>query len=150
MTEDVALTELRLTKRSGALRQLEAAIDHLYLGHFDIAITLAGAAEGMLPAPDDIDMFRFLKESTDATDEFGKPEWMRVLNGHKEWLKHPTIDQPQEITLNWLDAAAMINRAAFRYGYLVWGEKVQRYMEWYVAFLDNGDTATGPGVSLKS
>lgn len=39
---------LRLTKVQGATRQTNAAIEAFARGDFDIAITLAGAAEGMI------------------------------------------------------------------------------------------------------
>jgi hypothetical protein len=39
---------MTLTKAEGALRQIKAAIEAFWRGDFDIAITLSGAAEGML------------------------------------------------------------------------------------------------------
>jgi len=44
---DPPCTELPVTKLESAIRQTEAAIAALAVGHFDVAITLAGAAEGM-------------------------------------------------------------------------------------------------------
>jgi uncharacterized protein (UPF0210 family) len=39
---------LKISKAEGASRQVEKAIKALERGDFDIAVTLAGAAEGML------------------------------------------------------------------------------------------------------
>ena len=39
---------LKLTLAQAATRQVDAAIDALERGKFDIALTLAGAAEGMI------------------------------------------------------------------------------------------------------
>jgi hypothetical protein len=40
---------LKTSKKASALRQINAAIAHLHEGELDCAITLAAAAEGMLP-----------------------------------------------------------------------------------------------------
>jgi hypothetical protein len=42
---------LNLTKVEAAIRQVEAAIEALERGDFDVAITLAGAAEDMIDRP---------------------------------------------------------------------------------------------------
>lgn len=41
-------TSLHLTLERAMSRQVDAAIDALVAGNFDIALTLAGAAEGMI------------------------------------------------------------------------------------------------------
>ena len=48
-TLNVAIgTKIFLTLEKAAVRQIDAAIDALEAGLFDVALTLAGAAEGMI------------------------------------------------------------------------------------------------------
>ena len=59
---DPPRTQLRLSKEIAALRHIEAAINFLSSGSFDLAITLAGAAEGMLEGTPRTSLFEKLRE----------------------------------------------------------------------------------------
>ena len=83
---------LTLTKIEGATRQTEAAIEAFVRGDFDIAITLAGAAEGMLER-DGPHMFSFLRDASRG-DDVKKKDWIATLNMERDWLKHPSGPEP--------------------------------------------------------
>jgi hypothetical protein len=69
------------TKQAAALVQINASIEHFQKGEYECAITLAAAAEGMLPPTEDPHLFTLLKDSP-----FFKPvDFNRYIN----WLKHP-------------------------------------------------------------
>lgn len=94
--------ECEVSKTEAAVEQLDWAI-RLFLDHqaYRPALTLAGAAEDILgKAVGDCAALHRLKSTNPQTD----------LNKARNWLKHPT--DPQEIRLDWLDAAVqMIGRA---------------------------------------
>jgi hypothetical protein len=103
-------TTLSLTKIEGATRQTNAAIEAFVCGHFDIAITLAGAAEGMLER-EGPHMFPFLRDSPHIQDQdVKKKEWIAVLNLERDWLKHP--GGTETLLIERGHAAMMIARAA--------------------------------------
>ena len=87
---------LTLTKPEAARRQVEGAIEALGV-HFDIAITLAGAAEGMIDQPDNL--FAYHRDHPRAKD----------LNAERNWLKHKS--GPESMTFTLYSAAFMIARA---------------------------------------
>src|SRR5438270_8758000 len=80
-------TSLFLTLEKAASRQIDAAIDALQAGNFDVALTLAGAAEGMVERSGR-HMFGELKKSPAALEGFTKREWISILNAERDWLKH--------------------------------------------------------------
>jgi hypothetical protein len=58
---EVPANEPEISKIEGASRQVDAAITALTRGDFDIAITLAGAPEGMLDR-EGLHMFAYLRD----------------------------------------------------------------------------------------
>jgi hypothetical protein len=80
-------TKLFLTLEMAAVRQIDAAIDALEAGLFDVALTLAGAAEGMIERTG-MHMFGELKRSPEALAKFTQKEWISILNMERDWLKH--------------------------------------------------------------
>jgi hypothetical protein len=115
---------LTLTKVEGATRQTEAAIEAFVRGDFDIAITLSGAAEGMLER-DGPHMFSFLRDSSRVQD-VKKKNWIAVLNNEKEWLKHSS--GPETILFERGDAAFMIARAASKLE--KWTPRLEEFKVW--------------------
>jgi hypothetical protein len=99
---------LTLTKAEAATRQVEAAIEALERGNFDIAITLAGAAECILACPESL--FAYQRDHPKA-QELGieKEELLNHLNKERNWLKHLSGPDTMEITR--YSAAFMIARA---------------------------------------
>ena len=72
--------------RLASMRQIHCAIDHFHQGDFEAAITLAGAAEGMLPTPDK--PFLFEKVKALAPEPSKDPAQSDGANDMVVWLKH--------------------------------------------------------------
>ena len=100
---------LNLTKIEAATRQVEAAIDALGRGDFDIAITLAGAAEDMFDRPG-LHLFAYLRDHPKVQHLDQKKEWVPALNLERNWLKHP--NGPDRMLIGRYAACTMIARAA--------------------------------------
>lgn len=100
---------LSLTLHEAASRQVDAAIDALQAGDYDVALTLAGAAEGMIERKTGHYMFGWLKQHPRAMERFDQKQWIAILNSERDWLKHG--GQPA-MQICCADAAFMIARAA--------------------------------------
>jgi hypothetical protein len=85
---------IETTVRFASMRQIHASIDHLHIGDFECAITLAGAGEGML-APTDNPHFRqkviALAARLPKAEEGGAGPIADSPNDYINWLKHGTI-----------------------------------------------------------
>lgn len=123
---------LTLTKAMAAVRQVEAAIDALERGDFDIAITLAGAAEGMFDR-EGRHLFAVLREHTTAAN-INKKVWISHLNRDRDWLKHAT--GPDTLEIERFSAAASITRAATKLEAQDWTPRIEAFREWYNAHID--------------
>jgi hypothetical protein len=77
---------LTLTKEEAATRQTNAAIEAFTRGDFDIAITLAGAAEDLINREVKY-LFSYMQKSPTVSYVDGKV-WVRTLNLERNWLKH--------------------------------------------------------------
>jgi hypothetical protein len=73
------------------MRQINAAIEHLQRGDFECAITLAAAAEGILPQTDDAHFHQKIK-ALEASLQ-GIDEGATGANDYINWLKHGTLKQ---------------------------------------------------------
>jgi len=106
------------SKLDAAQHQLEAAIAKLFLGNWPAAITLAGAAEDVLPPKSDkADLFSVAKTLGEARHGKTPKEIADLLNETRNWLKHDqqnTTSPIQDITQE--DAVIMVLRAATRFG----------------------------------
>src|ERR1700730_2451159 len=78
-----AKPEIETTKQLAAIRQITAAIEHLRKQEYECAITLAAAAEGLLPPTDEPHIFSAFKK-------YMSPEEFKELNLNLavNWLKH--------------------------------------------------------------
>ncbi len=121
---------LHLTIEQAMCRQVDAAIDALVIGNFDIALTLAGAAEDMVQRTG-LHMFGELKSSPKALERFTKKEWIAILNMERDWLKHGGRPY-MEIACS--SAAFMIARAASKIEN--WTPKMVEFKIWLLANLD--------------
>jgi hypothetical protein len=101
---------LRLTKIEGATRQIEAAIAAFWRGDFDVAITLAGAAEGMIEGKGS-DLFSYFRGATKVRQFDDKKQWITVLNQERDWLKHNDEQHAPVLEIECDHAAMMITRA---------------------------------------
>ncbi len=123
---------LKLTLAQAATRQADAAIDALERGKFDIALTLAGAAEGMIER-DGHHLFAGLRDNPRAKERFAKKrDWITWLNRERDWLKHGGDDT---MDIECFDAAMMIARAASKLE--VWTPKMEDFRAWLLKNLDD-------------
>jgi hypothetical protein len=67
----------KTTRQLAAFFQIRAAIDHFYKEEFECAVTLAAAAEGIIPDAKDEYLFTILNASKGLD-----------LNAFQNWLKH--------------------------------------------------------------
>jgi hypothetical protein len=102
--------QVESSKRNAAFRQIMGAIDNYEAGHFECAITLAGAAEGVLPQTDRPHLFQRLTV------------WFAQLRGATpadspnamiNWLKHPS--GPDTATISELEVMLTIQRAISKF-----------------------------------
>jgi|SRR5215475_4859819 len=124
-------TSLFLTLEMAATRQIDAAIDALEAGNFDVALTLAGAAEDMIKRSGPTIMFEELKKSPAALERFTQKQWISILNAERDWLKHG--GQPL-MEIHCSTAAFMIARATTKMEN--WTEKMVRFKIWILDNLD--------------
>ncbi len=103
---------IKLSKQEAALRQIHAAIEHLWKEDFDSSITLAGAAEEQINfnGPDTLRERILAKVPLEERKELGD-----TLNEHRNWLKHTTADLPQEIEIGEFEAVIMLVRAITKF-----------------------------------
>src|SRR5262245_11900987 len=90
---------VKTTKQNSAMRQACAAIEHFHKGNYECAITLAGAAEGQVPASDPLYLFKIIRRvfSGDETNKF--------IN----WMKHNS--GPDSATISEQEVVVTIARA---------------------------------------
>jgi hypothetical protein len=124
---------LKLTLTAAASRQAEAAINAFERGKFEIAVTLAGAAEGMIQR-DGYHLFAGLRDNPRAKERFEKQkDWINVLNREFYWLKHGG-DDAMEIAC--FDAAMMIARALSKLDAKDWTPRMEEFRGWFLKNLD--------------
>ena len=125
---------ITITKTEGAGRQVDEAIKALERGDFDIAVTLAGAAEGMFNRPD-LHLWTFMHQKA---EEKGLPrrQVSDCLNAARNWLKHPTPDDNKTLTLERYEAVEMIIRAMSKQR--KWSPRMNRFHEWVKARVIEG------------
>ncbi|MDH2341525.1 hypothetical protein [Bradyrhizobium sp. SSUT77] len=124
---------LSLTLTEAASRQVDAAIDAFDRGKFDVAVTLAGAAEGMIER-EGHHLFAGLRDNPRAKERFAKQkDWINVLNREFYWLKHGGDD---EMEIACFDAAMMIARALSKLEAQDWTPKMDEFRVWFLKNLD--------------
>jgi len=110
----LAAMSIVLTKAEAARRHIEAAIAAFDRGLFDVAITLAAAAEGMAPdpPPTTATLFKVLRDHPRvATAGIERKDWINCLNQERDWLKHNGTEHPMTMAFNQSSAAIMVERA---------------------------------------
>ena len=130
MAFDVPQGSLNLSLIEAATRQTNAAIAALEQGMFDVAMTLAGAAEGMIER-EGPHMFQWLRAHPRALEQFSKKDWISSLNMERDWLKHGGA---AEMTIDRASAAFMIARAMSKLDQ--WTPKMDEFKVWLVSNLD--------------
>jgi hypothetical protein len=122
---------LQLSLAAAAARQTNAALAAFEAGMFDIAMTLAGAAEGMIKR-EGVHMFQGLRASPRALERFSQKEWIAILNMERDWLKHGGAE---EMTIERGSAAFMIARAMSKLDQ--WSPAMDEFKIWLLANLDD-------------
>lgn len=121
-------------REEAAIRQIEAAIAAFDSGLFDVAITLAGAAEGMFDYRKDGTVFEGMLGNTVARERFSRKEWISILNMERDWLKH-SGDKTEPVTFDVDSTAYMIARAASKM--TSWTQSMQEFKAWYMHRIHN-------------
>lgn len=114
---------IETSKQLSALRQIEAAIVHFHNAEFECAMTLAAAAEGLLPTTDKPHIFAMLRKKAADLD----------LNLFINWLKHPT--GPDKGTISEFEVVITIFRAISKF-IAVYGKtsrNMNDFLKWGVA-----------------
>jgi hypothetical protein len=127
-TEPEIGPEIETTKQLAALRQITAAIEHLRKREYECAITLAAAAEGLLPPTDEPHLFSDLKE-------YISPEEFKHLDFNINRLKHYKPQDPDPFSFLESEAANLILRAITKFiaVYHQSTKRMEQFLEWYSA-----------------
>ncbi|RXG92291.1 hypothetical protein [Bradyrhizobium vignae] len=124
---------LSLTLTQAASRQVEAAIRAFERGTFEVAVTLAGAGEGMIKREGHY-LFAALRDNPRAKERFAaKKDWINQLNREHYWLKHGG-DDAMEISC--FDAAMMISRALTKLEAKDWTPFMEEFRAWFLENID--------------
>jgi hypothetical protein len=108
-------TRIETTIERAASRQIYLAITLLHRSEFEAAITLAAAAEGMLPEPDKPYLFPKLKAWAETLPK--EDAGAKGLNDFAVWLKHGEVrhDKHAKAIVSELEAITMITRAISKF-----------------------------------
>src|ERR1700730_9309004 len=120
--------EIETTKQLAAARQIAAAIEHLSKREFECAITLAAAAEGLLPPTDEPHIFSGLKDYI-PPEEFKYLDFNKVVN----WLKHYKPEDPDPFSFPESEAVLLIQRAITKF-IAVYYQSTKRMEAFLVAY----------------
>lgn len=124
---------LTVTKIQAAINQIEVAIAAMEGGRFDVAITLSGAAEGMLPdPPNEIHTFNHLLDRLPSDRR--RKEWISILNMERDWLKHKTDWLPGDIEIDLFDVGWSIVRACVRVNAEYWTPRMEEFRVWFLEY----------------
>ncbi|MEP6828027.1 MAG: hypothetical protein ABJA10_08120, partial [Aestuariivirga sp.] len=100
---------------SVAQHQLEGAIANLFLGNWPSAITLAGAAEEVLPEHANFkDLMSIAKDDVAKQHGVTSKQISDIMNKKRNWLKHDKSNDPNSemiVDFSQEDAIIMIIRA---------------------------------------
>ena len=90
-------------RKEASQRHIVTAIATFHDGCLDCAITLAAAAEGILPKTSDPHLWQKLREAAPDID----------VNAVSNWLKHPL--EPDAIEIDQFESVIMITRAITKF-----------------------------------
>jgi hypothetical protein len=104
--------------RLASMRQIHSAIEHLYRGDYECAITLAGAGEGRLPDTWKPHFRKKLKEF-EKLPAIRKEGGATGPNDFKNWLKHGTLkrggERVEAATIPAEESVVMVFRAVTKF-----------------------------------
>lgn len=116
---------LETSKKESSGRQIRVAIEAFMVGNLDCAITLAGAAENILPPTNEPHLFLQLQPYHAELD----------INLVINWLKHPT--GPETATITAFEAAFVIARAISKF-IAVYHQATMRMHEFLTLAVEEG------------
>jgi hypothetical protein len=128
--------------RLASMRQIHSAIEHLYRGDYECAITLAGAAEGILPEtwkPHFRQKVKELSKSLEIKEEGGAIG----SNDYINWLKHGTLVKKgprfETATIPAEESVVTVWRAVTKYNavYDDLSPQMLSFMRWMREWLQN-------------
>jgi hypothetical protein len=137
-----ARPEIETMKQLASLRQIGAAIQHFHKQEFECVITLAAAAEGLLPPTNDPHLFRDLKEHV-TPEEYKELNFNLVIN----WLKHYNPEDPEPVKIPEFEVVIMLTRAITKSIALF--HKLSRRMEGFLTWARSHNYLV-PGGSTSS
>lgn len=129
--------------RLASMRQIHCAIDHLHRGDYECAITLAGAAEGMLPDTwkphfrQKVKAFSKLPEIQEAGGATGQNDFIN-------WLKHGSVarggPRVESATISSEESLVVVYRAVTKYSavYDDFSPQMLSYLSWLKVWLETG------------
>jgi hypothetical protein len=106
---------LHLSKEDAARRHIEAAVKSWHDGDFDIAITLAGAADGMTKGDVEDTLYRQLMAR--LPPGLDQKQARENLNASRSWLKHTTPHLQASRSFTFIESGLHIMFAANRWGF---------------------------------
>ncbi len=102
-------------------------------GDFDVAVTLAGAAEGMFGSRPGL--WGYMMSGADAVDAT-RDELISFSNDLRDWLKHECPAAGQTRTITATHAALMIARAMSKLDKCKWSPAMTKFAGWYQASVE--------------
>jgi hypothetical protein len=116
-------------KQKASMRQIHAAIDHRHKAEFESAITLAGAAEGVLPETDKPHLFQKIKKMAESLPE--DKSGANKVNTVTNWVKHGTHETA---TISEQDVIEVVTRAISKFVavYGAQSAEMKKFSEWAI------------------
>ena len=103
-------------KIEAAQTQIQGALICFFSNDWISATTLAGAAENMLPRPnEEVDLFNFAKAQIAPILGIEEKKFIGQFNEQRDWLKHPQIHLAVNMQFSQIDAVIMLLRACTRF-----------------------------------
>ena len=139
--------KVETTIEQAARRQIYLAITLLHRSEFEAAMTLAAAAEGMLPKPQKPYLFPKLKAWAENLPE--EEPGAKGLNDFAVWLKHGEAqkDKYAKATISELEVVTMITRAISKYLAVYDGisPEMARFRDWAIERLQQSEKSGEDG-----
>jgi tRNA threonylcarbamoyladenosine modification (KEOPS) complex Cgi121 subunit len=114
----IGTTPVRIetTMRLASMRQIHGAVDHIYRGDYECAITLASAAENMLVEPSAPYLRQKIKGLADS-EEIKAAGGATGPNDFATWLKHGTFNgiKTEQATIPDEESVAWVLRAISKF-----------------------------------
>jgi hypothetical protein len=121
--DETLWSTVKTNRQLSALRQIEAAVDHMYAGQFECAVTLALAAEDHMPRSDAVYLQNELEKRVSK-------KGMSTFNLLRNWLKHHI--EPDEFEFSDFEAAIALVRATSKFfaTYRTTTPKLEGFVSW--------------------